>query len=228
GYLELADIKLYHDFDWNGAKDAYQMAFSLEPGNAEIINGLGDVHHPVGLLKEAEQFYRKSILLNPLKPITHMNLGNTLTSVGRYEEAISSFKTVLELNAQHQRSHMYIGRNYLLMGKPELALKEMEKENLEIFKMFGLALAYHALGRKQEADETLKEFTDKYQNNWSYLLAQLHAFRGEKDLAFTWLETAYNKKDSWLFWVKGDPLLKNLKTDPRYHAFLKKMNLTLD
>jgi TolB-like protein/class 3 adenylate cyclase/Flp pilus assembly protein TadD len=228
GYLELADIKLYHDFDWNGAKDAYQMALSLEPGNAEIINGLGDVHHPVGLLKEAEQFYRKSILLNPLKPITHMNLGNTLTVGGRYEEAIASFKTVLELNPQHQRSHMYIGRNYLLMGKPELALKEMDNENLEIFKTFGLALAYHALGRKQEADQTLKDFTDKYQNSWGYLLAQLHAFRGEDDLAFTWLETAYDKKDSWLFWVKGDPLLKNLKTDPRYDAFLKKMNLTVD
>jgi tetratricopeptide (TPR) repeat protein len=123
---------------------------------------------------------------------------------------------------------MYQGRNYLLLGKKDLALKEMQLENNELFKTFGLALAYHELGRKQEADETLKEFTDKYQNNWSYLLAQLHAFRGEKDLAFTWLETAYNKKDSWLYWLKGDPLLKNLKDDNRYKAFMKKMNLTFD
>ena len=117
GYLELGDIKLYHDFDWKGAMDAHQMAFSLEPGNAEIINGLGDVHQPVGLLKEAEQFYRKSILLDPLKPIVHMNLGNTLTSKGRYQEAIASFKKTLDVNPQFQRAHMYIGRNYLLMGK---------------------------------------------------------------------------------------------------------------
>ena len=228
GYLELGDIKLYHDFDWKGAMDAHQMAFSLEPGNAEIINGLGDVHQPVGLLKEAEQFYRKSILLDPLKPIVHMNLGNTLTSKGRYQEAIASFKKTLDVNPQFQRAHMYIGRNYLLMGKPDSALKEMEMENVEVFKTFGLALVYHALGRKLDGDEALKEFTEKYQNNWSYLLAQLHAFRGEKDKAFVWLETAYNKKDSWLFWVQGDPLLKNLKTDPRYDAFLKKMNLKSD
>ncbi|HET6723135.1 MAG TPA: tetratricopeptide repeat protein, partial [Chitinophagaceae bacterium] len=228
GYLELGDIKLYHDFDWKGAMDAHQMAFSLEPGNAEVINGLGDVHLPVGLLKEAEQFYKKSILLDPLKPIVHMNLGNTLTSMGRYQEAIASFKKALDVNPQFQRAHMYIGRNYLLIGKPDSALKEMEKENVEVFKAFGLVLVYHALGRKPEGDETLKEFTEKYQNNWSYLLAQLHAFRGEKDEAFGWLETAYNKKDSWLFWVKGDPLLKNLKTDPRYNAFLKKMNLNPD
>ena len=89
-------------------------------------------------------------------------------------------------------------------------------------------MVYHALGQKKQADETLKEFTDKYQNNWSYLLAQLHAYRGEKEEAFAWLETAYNKKDSWLYWVKNDPLLKNLNGDPRYTSFLKKMNLSLD
>ena len=228
GYLELADIKLYHDFDWNGARSAYEMAISLEPGNAEIINGLGDADHPVGRLKEAVEMYKKSILLNPLKPITHMNLGNALTTGGRFEEAIPYFKTVLELNPQHQRAHMYIGRNYIMMGKPNVALEEMQKENVENFKIFGLALVYHALGRKTEADEKLKEFIENYRDNWSYLIAQLYAFRGEKEEAFAWLETAYNKKDSWLFWVKGDPLLKNLKTDPRYNAFLKKMNLSLD
>lgn len=157
-----------------------------------------------------------------------MNLGNTLTSAGRYDEAILSFKKILELDPQFQRAHFYQGRNYLLMGKPDLALKEMQQENLEIFKTFGLALAYHSLGRKKEADEMLKEFSEKYQNNWSYLLAELYAFRREKDLAFIWLETAYNKKDSWLYWLNGDPLLKNLEDDPRHTAFLKKMNLPID
>ena len=228
GYQELGDIMLYHDFDWQGADEAYQMAISLEPGNAEIINGMGSVQQPLGHWKEAEQLYRKSILLNPLKPIIHMNLGNVLTSAGRLDEAILSFKKILELNPQFQRAHLYQGRNYLLLGKPDLALKEMQQENLEIFKTFGLALVYHALGRNKEADETLKEFLEKYQNNWSYLLAELYAFRGEKDLAFTWLEIAYNKKDSWLYWLKGHPLLKNLEGDPRHIAFLKKMNLPID
>lgn len=228
GYLELADIKLYHDFDWNGAKDAYQMALSLEPGNAEIINGLGDVHHAVGRLKEAEQFYRKSIQLNPLKPITHMNLGNTLTSAGRFDEAILSFKKVLELDPQFQRAHLYIGRNYIMMEKPELALEEIQKENMEVFKNFGLAAIYFSLNRKKEADEKLNEFIEKYQDHWRYLIAQLYAFRNEKEEAFKWLESAYNHRDSWLWWIKNDPWLKNLEGDPRHSTFLKKMNLPIN
>ncbi len=228
GYLELGDTKLYHDFDWNGAKEAYQMALGLEPGNAEIINGLGDAHQTVGLLKEAEQFYRKSILLDPLRPNVHMNLGNNLTYQGQYNQAITSFKKALEINPQFQRVHMYQGRNLLLMNKPEEALKEMRLENIEMFKTFGLALAYHALQRKKEADDALNEFTQKHQHEWPYLLAQLHAFRGEKNEAIFWLEKSYTSKDSWLYWLKGDPLLKNLKGDTRHKEILMKMNLPPD
>ena len=91
-----------------------------------------------------------------------------------------------------------------------------------------MALAYHAMGKKKEADDALKDFTERFQNDWNYLLAELYAYRGEKDKAFLWLENAYNKKDSWLVFLKGDPLMKNLKSDDRYHNFFKKMNLTLD
>ena len=228
GYLELADIKLYHDFDWKGAKETYQKALSLEPQNAEIIVGNGSMNEAIGSWKEAARFYKQAIDLDPLKPIYYLDMGNNQTADGQINKAILSFKKALEIDPRFQRAHLYQGINYLLLGKSDLALKEIQQENNELFKTFGLALAYHALGRKQEADQTLIDFTDKYQNNWGYLLAELHAFRGEKDKAFAWLEAAYNKKDSWLFWVKGDPLLKNLKTDPRYNAFLKKMNLPLD
>ena len=56
-------------------------------------------------------------------------------------------------------------------------------------------------------------------------IAEAYALRGNADKAFEWLDRAYAKKDSDLYYVKGDPLLKNLERDPRYKAFLRKMNL---
>ena len=91
-----------------------------------------------------------------------------------------------------------------------------------------MAVVYHAAGKKKEAAEALKNFTDKFQNEWNYLVAELYAYRGEKDKAFMWLESAYKKNDDWLVFLKGDPLLKNLRNDDRYKTFMKKMNLTLD
>jgi serine/threonine-protein kinase len=55
-------------------------------------------------------------------------------------------------------------------------------------------------------------------------IAEAHAFRGEKDKAFTWLDRAYAQKDYFLGTIKGDPLLQNIRADPRYQLFLRKMN----
>jgi adenylate cyclase len=88
-----------------------------------------------------------------------------------------------------------------------------------------LALAYHALGRKQESDRALAELIAKYQADWGLQIAEVYAFRGDADRAFEWLERAYVQRDSGLSLIKDDPLLKNLERDPRYDAFLKKMGL---
>ena len=228
GHLKLAGIKLYRDFDWKGAEVDFQTALELEPENAEILYGIGSLYFATGRWEDAIRSMKKCIEIDPLKPISHLNLGNILTHAGRPDEATAYFKKTLELNPQFQRAHLYLGRSYLMLRKTEMGLKEMQQENLEVFRTFGMALAYHAMGKKKEADDALKDFTERFQNDWNYLLAELYAYRGEKDKAFLWLENAYNKKDSWLVFLKGDPLMKNLKSDDRYHNFFKKMNLTLD
>jgi len=53
----------------------------------------------------------------------------------------------------------------------------------------------------------------------------VYAFRGDKDRAFEWLDRAYEMRDDDLYFIKDDPLIKSLENDPRYKAFLKKMNL---
>jgi len=40
-----------------------------------------------------------------------------------------------------------------------------------------------------------------------------------------WLDRAYLQRESGLYWLKGDTLLRNLEGDPRYKAFLRRMNL---
>ena len=229
GYIELGDLNLYHDFEWKKAEDNYQKALSLEPGNADVLYSLGGgLYFTIGRWDNAIRLMKECIEIDPLKPLYFLNLGNILTHAGRLDESIAYFKKTLELNPQFQRAHLYLGRSYLLMGKPEMALKEMQKENFEVFRIFGIAMAYYAANRHKEADEVLRDFSDRFQNEWSYLLAELYAFRGEKDKAFIWLNNAYEKNDGWLVFLKGDPLLKTLKNDPRYTAFLKKMNLPAD
>lgn len=53
----------------------------------------------------------------------------------------------------------------------------------------------------------------------------MHAFRGEVDEAFKWLDRAYAQKDVDLILIKGDPDFARIVGDPRYKAFLRKLNL---
>jgi hypothetical protein len=85
-------------------------------------------------------------------------------------------------------------------------------------------LRTEALRRKKEADAALSELIAKYHASAAYQIAEVYAFRRQPDEAFKWLVRAYVQRDDDLIVTKVDPLLKNLHNDPRYVAFLKKLN----
>ena len=66
---------------------------------------------------------------------------------------------------------------------------------------------------------------DKYAGETAYQIAEAHAFRGEVDLAFEWLERAYDQRDGGVTEIKGDRLFRTLIDDPRYKSFLRKLKL---
>ena len=75
------------------------------------------------------------------------------------------------------------------------------------------------------SDSALARATKSHAGGWAYGIAEVHAYRGEIDQAFNWLDRAYRQKDVVLYRLKGDPLLRNLEPDARYAKFLRKMNL---
>ena len=85
---------------------------------------------------------------------------------------------------------------------------------------------HRALNR--QAHDALAAKEEGPQGNVAYRVALVHAWRGERDSAFEWLERAYARHDLELRWLKIDPFLRNLRADPRYTALLRKMNLPLD
>jgi len=81
-----------------------------------------------------------------------------------------------------------------------------------------------AAGRKAESDANLAEAIRLNGSFWPSEIARVYAFRGEKDHALEWLDRAFEYRDEDLYFIKSDPLVKNLEGDPSYKAFLRKMN----
>jgi hypothetical protein len=81
------------------------------------------------------------------------------------------------------------------------------------------------MGRRAESDAALAKLMDKDEPS---AVAVVYAYRRQLDQAFTWLERAYGERDVGLVGLKGfqvDPLLKSFAHDPRFAAFLRKMDL---
>jgi hypothetical protein len=71
----------------------------------------------------------------------------------------------------------------------------------------------------------LQELITKYHTIDAFQIAEVYAFRNQSDEAFKWLDRAYAQRDGGLIGTKVEPLLKSLHNDPRYAAFLKKLNV---
>ncbi len=220
-HAAMAWIKQFRDFDWEGSDASYKKALALEPGNATVISHAAILARILGHLDEAVDLGRKAIQIDPLSPGNHHNAGVSLYYAGHYDEANAAFRKALELVPEMERPHLFLGRVHLARGESKEALAEMEKERHVALRLFGTALAYHALGQTAEADKTAADFVQQYGRAY-YQIAELYAFRGDVNRAFEYLEKASDPVQ-----IKGDPLLKNIVGDARYTALLKKLRLPL-
>jgi len=224
-HLTMRWIHIVYDWDWAAADASVRRALELEPGNAMVLRNVGMQAVMFGRWDEAIDATNKAIERDPLGANSYNNLGIMLLAVNRDAEAESAYRKALELDPGGASRHMAIGWALLLEGKAEAALREMQQEKEEIWRLSALPLAYHALGRRSESDAALAALTSKYGGEMAYQIAQVHAFRGEADLAFEWLERAYDQRDGGVWQIKSDRMFRTLIDDPRYKAFLKKMKL---
>jgi hypothetical protein len=81
------------------------------------------------------------------------------------------------------------------------------------------------LGHVRESQQALNSLIAGHSREAAYQVAEVYAWRGEKDKAFEWLERAYHQRDTGLTEIKISPMLWNLHADPRFAAMVRKMNL---
>ena len=224
-YAQLALIHAVYDWDWAAAIGKVQRALALDPRDPGILVTAGIIHLALGRLEEAAAFYNAASALDPLGAVSHGALGTIYYRYGRLSEAETEFRRALEISPTYQWAHWSLGTVLLTADKLDAALSQMQQATPDCGADAGLSLVYHAMKRNAESDAALARATKAYAGRWAYGIAEVHAYRGEVDQAFTWLDRAYRQKDVVLYRLKGDPLLRNLEPDTRHKALLKRMNL---
>jgi TolB-like protein len=221
----LGKIHMIYDWDWAAAEQEFQQVETLAPGSADAISGKAVLSLALGHWDDALRQMEASLALDPLDPNSFWFLAAAQMRRGHLPEAEAALRRLLDIRSTYGYGHYYLGLILLARGERDAALIEMQQETAEDGKQQGLAIVYYALGRKAESDAALAGMLKDQANGDALGIAEVYAFRGQLDEAMHWLERAYTQKDPYLYSIKTDTLLKNIEGDPRFTAFLRKMNL---
>lgn len=225
GYISLAGIQMNHDWDLAGAEATLAKAHRIAPNAVSTLNAEAALSRYRGELDESISLQRRVIDLEPLKGASYGGLAIRLFAVGKLDEALAALQRALELDPQLEYIHLNRAEILLTKGLPTEALREVEAEPGEVWRLLGKALVLHDLGRTAESDAALQQLIATHPAQ-PYITASAYAYRGEPDEAFTWLDRAFERRDVSLIVIQLDPLLRKLYPDPRFAALIRRMKIS--
>ncbi len=214
-HARLGYIAMYGDNDLAGAAEHLKHGLTLDPADLDVLRNSASLLASLGRLDEALALDEAVVRRDPVNVTALLNLGLDQRNAGKFDAAIATCHTALSLAPGRGGAHAELGNALLLKGDAEGALAEIEQETSEIWKMEGLPMAYHALGRKADSDAALAALIAKYEKDGPYNIAYNYAYRGEADQAFAWLDKAVEYGDPGLGRNRdGEPV----RQDPRRSA----------
>ena len=230
-HMTLGLVKLYQDWDWQGAQKEFQIAHQLNPQNVTVHTFLALYNLVLGKMETALQEARLALELDPISPRTNITLAVHLIRADKLEEAKEQIAKIMELVPDHPFAHYLLGQIFVLQNNFEEAITHY-KASLEQSGETGLLLAalgwaYGRAGKKEEALSYLRalEQRTRKEPQSPVLFTRIYAALNDFDRAFEYLEKAYREHDPSLINIKTEESIRSLHRDRRFEEILVKMGL---
>lgn len=232
--LGLAEIKRL-SWDWEGAEEEIKRAIEVTPDSAWSYASYAYHLLALGRIAEGLGEMQRAIALSPRSVRLLIEAGSLHYFAGEYDRAIGQLQPIVKEEPQAVGAHLFLGLAYARRSRCEEALAELQKaeelaggadQNLDLWTSWGRGVAYAQLGNREKAEEVLTDLIGRpRQPDRASLIALLCFSLGRDDEGFEWAERAYEEHDPGLLWLRIDPLLEALRSDPRYLALVKRMGL---
>lgn len=225
GHAALGQILVSVDRDAKGAEAEYRRAAELAPASAEPKIGLASLLANFGQIEEAVELLQQAVRLEPLSTNAHFDLARLLTSLGRYDDAVQSARKAIDLQPGGAGTWEMLALVEAKRGDGEAALKAAVQETDPDWRAYAMALAQQARGDRVAAEAALDALIAGHSDDMSFQIATVYAFRGDPDKTFEWLDRAYEQQDPGVMAINDNPFTRELRADPRFIAFRKKVGL---
>jgi tetratricopeptide (TPR) repeat protein len=233
GHSSLGFIRLHHDRDWTDAERELRRAIELKPGIQVAHRWYAFSLSAMGRHEEAFAEIERARQISPQSPVLATAVANVLFLAGRYDDAIEQSRKALELDSGAVSAHTVLRWAYEKKGMHNEALSAFEQERVfagdtpttQVKRASVLA----SVGRRDEARVILEQILARRSEHWvsAYEIAIVYSLLGEIDDAFRWLALAEREHAVGFTFVRVDPRLEALHSDPRFDSLLVGLDRTI-
>ena len=217
------------ELDLHRALDELKRAVELKPNYATAHHWLALAHLTLAQFDSAISEAKRAIELDPLSLVINADTSWIYFSARRYDEAEAQVRKTLEIGPQFFLAHYYLGEVLQFKAHLSEAIAEFQKAfelNNDPYSLAMLGQAYGRNGQRDEAQKILARLNEEAKSHYvaPYALALVQIGLGDKDRAIEELDHAYREQETnYLFGIKVDPMLDDLRGDPRFEALVRRV-----
>jgi serine/threonine-protein kinase len=220
------------NWDFAAAEREYKRAIELDPSD---VNSREEYSVFLASRGRFDDAYAQLSLAREIDPLSAL-LANTAAMVSyyarRYDDALSQLQRAVRLEPTLASAYVGLARVLTAMGRYDEAIAEASRANAMFsgHPYFEAEIAQAELGAGRVVDARRRiarleaQESDASSRVGPNLLALAYA-RLDKDRAFAWLERSFQVKSGFLLWLKVDPRVDPLRSDPRFSTFLRRLQL---
>jgi len=226
-----AVIKVWMDYDWNGAEASFRRALDLNPGHALTLDTYALILSAQERFEEAIAVQQRARDLDPLAPVISSDLATSYVRASRLDDARREAERLIELDPTFPYGHSVLGWTLIFTGQFADGLDELRQAialspgNTIFLAQLGEALGL--TGDSGQASQVLDQLERLARERYvaPYHFAYTYAGLGEHERAIDLLEQAVEERAGGVYGIKGSFLFTPLRQHARFRALLRRMNL---
>ena len=223
GHLALGFYYWNGTFDFRRAREEFERARALAPGDAVTVRTYGLFAVTEGRFEPGLAELKRAVALDPLNASTRYLLGRGLYWSRRYADALVALDEAAALDPALVVIYEYRGLAHYGLGNFEQARAACEPKPDYWGALWCLAVAYEKLGRHADAEASLEKLRAMQGDSAAYQYATIYAQWGDVPKALESLETALRVRDPGVTLINIDPFLDPLRKEPRFQAVERQM-----
>nr|ART36320.1 C599 [uncultured bacterium] len=218
------------EYDWAGGERELRRAIELNPKYATAHQWLGELLAQTKRFDEAQTEVRLALDADPLSPVVSFNVGWQLFLARRHDEAIREFERTATLYPDFELATAGFCWAYYAKGALDKAIptcRKTREQAPDAFNTGYLSLVLGKAGQREEARRLLDELRkDSLRRDVpSIAFALAHIGLNEKEEALRMLEKEVAERGYWASTFAVTPEVDELRSEPRFKALLKRLNL---